>query len=343
MNRKALVVIDIQNDITKHYRDIIENINSAIDWAMKQKIAVIYIKHNNLSAGTRTFKPDTKGSELVPELKIVSDNIFVKTKANALTSEAFCSFIKENEIGEFYITGADATGCVKSTCFNMTKTGYAVHVISDCVTSYDLKKLDEMFAYYASKGCEVKSLAIYMGIKYQYKRLDNNNFAGNSLDDFVRHQTVTECWRKTENGWELVPNVFEENWSQEKCREIAEEVVHNINLDQTGFGAFDGERLIGFATVSHRIFGVKAKYVQLVCFQVSEEYRRQGIGRKLFSMVCEEARQLGADKLYISAHSSKESQAAYRALGCTPAEEVNEKLAAAEPFDVQMEYRLYGI
>ena len=340
MNGKALVVIDIQNDITKHYRDIIENINSAIDWAMKQKIAVIYIKHNNLSAGTRTFKPDTKGSELVPELKIVSDNIFVKTKANALTSEAFCSFIKENGIGEFYITGADATGCVKSTCFNMTKTGYTVHVISDCVTSYDLKKMPEMLAYYADKGCEVRELAAFTGSKYQYKRLDNNNFTGHSLDDFVRHQAVTECLRKTDNGWELVPIVFEENWSQEQCRKIAEDVVHHISLDQTGFGAFDGERIIGFAIVSHRIFGAAARYVQLVCFQISEEYRRQGIGRKLFSMACEEARQLSADKLYISAHSSKESQAAYRALCCTPAKEINEELAAAEPFDVQMEYKL---
>ena len=35
MSNKALVIIDIQNDITKHYRDIIENINSAIDWAVK--------------------------------------------------------------------------------------------------------------------------------------------------------------------------------------------------------------------------------------------------------------------------------------------------------------------
>ena len=137
MSKKALVVIDIQNDITKHYKDIIDNINSAIDWAEKQGMAVIYIKHNNLSAGTRTFQPDTKGAELVPELKIVSDNIFVKTKANTLTSEAFSAFIRENGIDEFYIIGADATVCVKSTCFNMTKDGYAVHVISDCVTSYD--------------------------------------------------------------------------------------------------------------------------------------------------------------------------------------------------------------
>ena len=113
-------------------------------------------------------------------------------------------------------------------------------------------------------------------------------------------------------------------------------VIHWMIL----FGAFDGGRIIGFAIVSHRIFGTASRYVQLVCFQISEEYRRQGIGRKLFSLACEEARRLGAEKLYISAHSSKESQAAYRALGCTPAEEVNEGLAAAEPFDVQMEYRL---
>ena len=161
MSKKALVVIDIQNDITKHYRDIIDRLNAAIDWAVACGMEVVYIQHNNLSPGTRTFKPGTKGAELVPELKVVSDNVFVKTKANALTSEAFSDFIRLGSIDEFYITGADATGCVKSTCFNMRKAGYAVHVISDCVTSYDLKKLDEMLIYYAGKGCEVRTLAEY--------------------------------------------------------------------------------------------------------------------------------------------------------------------------------------
>ena len=87
---------------------------------------------------------------------------FVKTKSNALTSEGFAAFISANQINEFYVCGADATACVKSTCFNMTKAGYSVHVISDCVTSYDLKKIDEMLAYYESKGCEVKTLAEYI-------------------------------------------------------------------------------------------------------------------------------------------------------------------------------------
>ncbi len=154
----ALVVIDIQNDISKHYKEIIDNINLAIDWALERNFHIIYIRHNNVTPGTRNFKPGTKGEELVPELKLVSDNVFVKTKANALTSEPFASYIEDNGINEFYIAGADATACVKSTCFNMTKSGYVVHVISDCITSYDLKKIPEMLAYYAGKGCDVKTL-----------------------------------------------------------------------------------------------------------------------------------------------------------------------------------------
>ena len=158
MQNKALIVIDIQNDITKNYKEIIENINAAIDWAVAHNIPVVYIKHNNLSAGTRTFKPDTYGEKLVSDMKIVSENIFTKTKGNALTSQEFSTFISDNEIKEFYITGADATACVKSTCYNMTKAGYIVHVLSDCITSYDKRKIEEMLQYYASKGCDVEKL-----------------------------------------------------------------------------------------------------------------------------------------------------------------------------------------
>ena len=158
MKNNALVVIDLQNDITKNYREIIENGNRAIDWAVQKELWVIYIQHNNLSAGTRTFKPGTHGAEFVPELKIVSDHIFTKSKSSALTSEAFTAFIQEHGITEFYVAGADAAACIKSTCFNMAKSGYTVHVLSDCITSYDKKKLPEMLAYYESKGCSVAEL-----------------------------------------------------------------------------------------------------------------------------------------------------------------------------------------
>ncbi|MCK9404765.1 MAG: cysteine hydrolase [Chitinophagaceae bacterium] len=158
MQKKALVIIDIQNDITKNYKDVIGNINKAIDWATNNNIHVIYIRHENLSAGTRTFKPNTHGFELVSDLKIVSNNIFTKSKGNALTSEAFTDYISKNEISEFYITGADAVACVKSTCFNLRKENYDVNVISDCITSYDKNKIDEMLLYYESKGSKIINL-----------------------------------------------------------------------------------------------------------------------------------------------------------------------------------------
>ena len=157
MADKALVIIDIQNDITKNYKDIIDNINNAIDWAVNNNIHVVYIRHENLSAGTRTFKPNTCGSELASDLKIVSKNVFTKYKGNALSCEEFIHFINENKISDFYIAGADAVACIKSTCYNLCKANYNVKVLSDCITSYDKNKIDEMVRYYENKGCEIIS------------------------------------------------------------------------------------------------------------------------------------------------------------------------------------------
>lgn len=158
MQKKTLVIIDIQNDITKNYKDIIDNINKAIDWAVNNNIHVSYIRHENLSAGTRTFKPNTTGAELAPDLKIVSKNIFTKYKGNALSCEEFINFIQKNELHNFYIAGADAVACVKSTCYNLCKAEYKVHVLADCITSYDKTKIDAMLQYYESKGSNIITL-----------------------------------------------------------------------------------------------------------------------------------------------------------------------------------------
>ena len=164
MKNSALVVIDLQNDITKNYKEIIAKVNEAIDWAEQKELWIVYIQHNNLSAGTRTFKPGTHGAEFVPEMNVVSEHIFTKSKSNALTNEEFADFIKGNGIDEFYIAGADAAACIKSTCYNMAKSGYTVHVLSDCITSYDKKKLPEMLVYYESKGCSVMPLQEIMEV-----------------------------------------------------------------------------------------------------------------------------------------------------------------------------------
>ena len=155
---KALVIVDIQNDTPKNYKEVIDNINKAIDWAVSKNIHVVYIRHENLSAGAKNFIPDSDGAELASDLKIASKNIFTKNKGNALTCEEFTDFISDNKISEFYIVGGDATICVKSTCFNLRKANYDVTVLSDGITSWSKKKIPEMIQYYESKGCKINCL-----------------------------------------------------------------------------------------------------------------------------------------------------------------------------------------
>ena len=177
-----------------------------------------------------------------------------------------------------------------------------------------------------------------MGIRVE--RLTEDNFNSHSLDNFIRHQVVTECLRNVDGNWILLPISFVEEWSLDKCREEASAIANNLYGDMIDYGAFEETDLIGYITVGTKRLGTKGQYVQLVTFQVSEPFRGMGVGRKLFEKAAGAAKEHGAKKLYISAHSSKESQAAYKALGCVHAEEIIPWIADEEPFDVQMEYVL---
>lgn len=175
--------------------------------------------------------------------------------------------------------------------------------------------------------------------KIEYAPLTGDNFHAASLDGFVRRQEVEACWRRQDGRLTLVPCRFTEDWDAAALRLTAQSVLRGM-AQGFAFGAFAGTQVIGFAMASGKTFGSRGQYMELRMLQVSQPFRRQGIGRALFSLVCEEARKLGAERLYISAHSSRESQAAYRRLGCTEAEEINRAIADTEPFDIQMEYRL---
>ena len=174
-----------------------------------------------------------------------------------------------------------------------------------------------------------------------YLFLTEKNFNENSLDDFLRHQEVKECWRKNSNNeYVLVANEYVEDWDLNKRKEVAREILHKIAGKGFAYGAFCEEKVVGYILVSNKFFGSSNQYIELNLFHVSEPYRRLGIGKELFKLACKTAKEVGAKKLYISAHSSKESQVAYRKLGCIEATEINQVIAENEPYDVQMEFVL---
>ena len=57
--------------------------------------------------------------------------------------------------------------------------------------------------------------------KIEIIKLPDPRFYVYSLDDFIRHQAVSECWRNIDGEWKLLPIAFTEDWGPEKRREEA--------------------------------------------------------------------------------------------------------------------------
>jgi GNAT superfamily N-acetyltransferase len=133
---------------------------------------------------------------------------------------------------------------------------------------------------------------------------------------------------------------FTEQWNSGDYTRLVYSLINTLRSGGTVLGAFRDGPLVGFAAVENNLFGAHGDTLELSYFHVTHELRGGGIGRKLFELSCESARRQGARKLYISAHSSEETQAFYRAMGCVEAAEPDEAFSEREPCDVQMEYGL---
>ncbi len=157
---------------------------------------------------------------------------------------------------------------------------------------------------------------------------------------FIRRQVVDQCLRRENGVWVIRSDPFIDDWTEEDYKTLICCLKNTVRTGGFVLGYFlDGE-LKGFTSVESDFFGGENLYCDLSSLHVSEDRRREGIGKALFLSAAEWAKRHGAKKLYISAHSAIESQAFYRAMGCVEAAEYNQKHVEAEPYDCQMEYAL---
>ncbi len=176
----------------------------------------------------------------------------------------------------------------------------------------------------------------------EYRMLQEQETDRRLFRDFIRRQVVDQCLRRENGVWVVRSDPFIDDWTEEDYQTLIDCLQNTIRTGGFVCGAFSDGRLKGFASVENGFFGGENRYHDLSSLHVSEDMRRNGIGKALFLAAAEWARKQGAKKLYISAHSAIESQAFYRAMGCVEATEYNQKHVAAEPYDCQMEYVLQG-
>ncbi len=160
--------------------------------------------------------------------------------------------------------------------------------------------------------------------------LSKANFNAESLDLYNRKQDVNKVYRRTDGEYTLVECKYTEDWDLNKKRSVAKRISSDEYIT---YIALENDKVIGFIGLLRQLNG---PYMILDMMQVSSECRGQGVGRRLFEIGKAEARKNGAKALYISACSSEETIAFYRAMGSELASNPIKEIAEMEPFDLQM-------
>lgn len=174
-----------------------------------------------------------------------------------------------------------------------------------------------------------------------YKELVMDELNHELFMDFDRYEEVHRAWRIREDGSEYLKDIYyEEDWDDNELLCICNELKSTLEKGGSVFAAFDESKLVGFASLGNEFFGSKDQYIQLSNLHITNNYRHKGIGKALFNMCTNKARELKASKIYISASSCENAQNFYRGMGCVLTKEVNKKLYNLEPFDCHMEYIL---
>ena len=171
----------------------------------------------------------------------------------------------------------------------------------------------------------------------QLRTLEAQELTPDLFRYFDRFQVVEKCWRKQQGQWVIQDVSFTERWGDEEFQKLCGCLQGTLAGGGRVWGAFVDGKLKGFASVEGQLIGSQGQYADLTSIHVSADARGKGLGRKLFQLAEEFARQLGAKALYISGHSSVESQAFYKAMGCVEAEEPQAKHVEKEPCDCQLE------
>ncbi len=173
--KRALLIIDIQNDFTaEHARlpvdktqavQMIANLNRLIDNATAHNLLIIYIgnefKKFNVLNVFRNFAAleKTDGTKQDQRLRVVNEHYFSKRKGNAFSNPALNHLLQKENITELLKAGLYAEHCVYGTIKGALKHDYLPIVLTDCIASKTGKKLESTIGKYVKLGVRTLNAA----------------------------------------------------------------------------------------------------------------------------------------------------------------------------------------
>lgn len=169
--QKALLVIDIQKDLTEKGRKgninleqtdpMIDKVNQVIDYADSKNFLIIYVRHE-FKKGLITrlitrgvLSEGSEGAEINSRIAVKNNNIFVKHVMDSFSNKDLERFLIENQVNHLYLTGVDAEDCVDKTLKAARNRGYKVTIVEDCVATKTDSRRDMKLMEFVSFGADL--------------------------------------------------------------------------------------------------------------------------------------------------------------------------------------------
>jgi len=149
--KKALIVIDLQNDYfcggnmeLQNIDEALQKTNELITFARKQKYKIYFIQHFSTKEGATFFVPNTKGVELNGKLDIKDEMIIEKNYPNSFRDTNLKKELDKEGIKNLIICGAMIHMCIDTTVRAGFDLGYKIILINDACATRDLQFRDKI-------------------------------------------------------------------------------------------------------------------------------------------------------------------------------------------------------
>ncbi|OKL44111.1 cysteine hydrolase family protein [Pseudovibrio exalbescens] len=147
MSRKALVVVDVQNDYFPGgawelvgMEAAAANVSRLLEKARAAGETVVHIQHVVEAGGAPFFNKGTEGVEMHEDCKPVAGEVVVqKTKANSFRDTNLKEVLDAAGVTEIVVVGAMTQNCIDSTVRAAFDMGYKVTVVHDACATRDLE------------------------------------------------------------------------------------------------------------------------------------------------------------------------------------------------------------
>lgn len=146
-NKKALIIIDIQNDYFEGGANALNgsleaslNARKLLEKFRERSLPVIHVQHFSTRAGSTFFIPNTKGVEIHENVTPNDgEKVITKNYPNSFQKTDLLEYLNENNIRELVISGMMTHMCVDSTTRAAKDFDFTCTLIGDACATKDLE------------------------------------------------------------------------------------------------------------------------------------------------------------------------------------------------------------